>query len=443
MKYAQALQYIHSMPRVGARTGFQRMARLLGELGNPQRQLKFVHLAGTSGKGSVTAMMASVLTLAGYRTGRCVSPFVIDFRERMEIDGQMISQEELSGQVEQIAPIVAAMTADGVPPTEFEVVTAIALHWFAQRRCDIVCLEVGIGGRLDVTNIIDCPLVAVITSIGYDHTDILGDTLEQIAGEKCGIIKRGGRTVGYPLQEAAAMDVLQRRCREEDSLLVIPELASLKRTDEGDPLENRFTYRGEEYQLKLVGEHQVYNALTAIEGLRLLSSQGFPLTQEQIARGLAQTRFPARVEVFSRHPLVVLDGGHNLPKVKALEKVLMDLRACGEAGKLTLVMGMMGDKSIAEVLACLAPYFRRIIATAPDMGRALPPEELAQLASEHCPGSQVLSMDGSRRALQYALDSLEEGEGLVVTGSLYLAAEVRPCLLERFCRTGEDERALF
>ena len=435
MEYAKALQYIHSMPRVGARTGFQRMERLLQELGNPHKQLQFVHLAGTSGKGSVTAMMASVLTLAGYRTGRCVSPFVIDFRERMEVDGEMISQDELSAQVETIQPIVSHMTADGCPPTEFEVVTAIALHWFAQRQCDIVCLEVGIGGRLDVTNIIDCPLVTVITSIGYDHTELLGDTLEQIAAEKCGIIKSEGRTVCYPIQEPAAMEVIRRRCSQTDSLLSIPDLSALELPAGEDPLEPRFSYRGTDYRLALVGKHQVYNALTAIEGLHLLTGQGYPLTREQVVRGLEQTRFPARVEVLSRRPLVLLDGGHNPSKVEALVKVLKDLRNYGEAGRLTLVIGMMRDKRIADVLDCLAPYFHRIVVTAPDMSRALPPAELAERASEHCSGAEIIAVDGtdcSRRAVKLAIESLEKEEGLVITGSLYLAAEVRPSLLELF-----------
>ena len=231
------------------------------------------------------------------------------------------------------------------------------------------------------------------------------------------------------------MEVIRRRCSQTDNLLSIPELSALELSAEKDPLENCFSYQGTNYRLTLVGKHQVYNALTAIEGLHLLNNQGYSLSQEQVVRGLEQTRFPARVEVLSRRPLVLLDGGHNPSKVEALAKVLKDLQNYGEAGRLTLVIGMMRDKRIADALDCLDPYFHRIVVTAPDMSRALPPSELAELASEHCPGAEIVVVDGadcSRRAVKLAIASLEKEEGLVITGSLYLASEVRPSLLELF-----------
>ena len=215
MDYPETLAWIHGTERFGSRLGLDRMRRLLHRLGDPQEKVPFLHVAGTNGKGSTTTMIASALTAGGFRTGRFISPYILEFRERMEIDGEMIPRERLAALATRLRPIAEEFKAAGNPPTEFELVTALGLTWFAEEGCDIAVLEVGLGGRLDATNVIPAPLVAVITRIDYDHTAILGDTLAAIAGEKCGIIKPGSTVVCYPDQSPETLEVIRRRATEE------------------------------------------------------------------------------------------------------------------------------------------------------------------------------------------------------------------------------------
>lgn len=420
MTYSQALEQIHSQGRFSKTTGLHRIRRLLELLGNPQRGLRFVHVAGTNGKGSTTAMIAASLTAAGKKTGKFISPYVIEFRERIQIDGEYIPQDSLTGLLERILPFLRQTErelSDRV--NEFELTTALALCWFAQEGCDIVVLEVGLGGRGDATNVIGCPLVSVISTIDFDHTQVLGDTLEQIAQEKCGIIKRGGVTVVNPSQPPEALEVIRRRCREEGNRLVQPSLEGLE-VEELSLNSTRFVYEGQPWQLSLLGEYQLANGVAAIAVCRELG-----LSREAVAQGLARAFIPARMEVLSRQPLVLLDGAHNLSGARALAGALQKL-GCGQV---TAIAGILKEKDWQHVLETLLPCCRQVIALTPDSPRALPGEELAAwLQSRGCPAKAV---SGCGEAYEQALAALEEGEPLLIFGSLYLAADMRREILRR------------
>ncbi|MEG1027449.1 MAG: Mur ligase family protein, partial [Oscillospiraceae bacterium] len=224
MDYIQAENYIHSFTRFGSQLGLERMRRLLQLMGNPQKELKYIHIAGTNGKGSTAMMCTNILENSGYKVGTYISPFVVDFRERFQINSKMIEKEDFAVLATYIKPIVDKMRdEENMQVTEFEAVTAIAFKYFAENKCDIVCLEVGLGGRFDATNVIDCPLVAIIASISLDHTAILGDTIPKIAFEKAGIIKPNSTVITYPLQDKEAIPVLKERCREENATFILPD----------------------------------------------------------------------------------------------------------------------------------------------------------------------------------------------------------------------------
>lgn len=427
MNYQEALSYLHSRNRFAKKAGLSNMRALMERLGNPQDRLRFVHVAGTNGKGSVTTMIASILECAGCRTGKYISPFVLDFRERMQINGEMIPEDALCRCVERVKREAGLLGAEGRGPVEFEAVTAAAFLYFAEQNCDVVALEVGLGGRFDATNVIHAPLVSVITPVSLDHTEILGDTLEAIAAEKCGIIKPGGVTVCAPGQDPAALGVIMERCAETGNPLVIGNLSSVPVLEQS-LLGSRIAYEGAECFLPLPGAHQIQNAATALAAVRLLRERhGFQVDSGAIRRGLGSARIPARMELFSKEPAVVLDGAHNPPGIKAAAGAL---RAFSAGRPVTLLTGMLGDKAAREAMALLAPLCRRVYTAAPDTPRALPAGQLAALAREWC--GEVRAFGSVSCALDAALEALEPDGFLFLCGSLYLASDVRPLLLQKF-----------
>ena len=316
MNYEEALNYIHAVQWAGHKPGLTRTRTLLTALGDPHKQLRFIHVAGTNGKGSTAAMLASCLQAAGYRVGLYTSPFINRFNERIQVNGQQIPDEALVRLVERVKPAADAMTDI---PTEFEIITALGMLWFAETNCDMVVLEVGLGGTLDSTNIIRQPECAVVTSIGLDHTKILGDTVEKIARSKCGVIKGGNAVAGEDIP-ASAMEVLRERCSEVGARLIVPDSAELSVHSTG--LEgSSFAYRGQEYRLRMGGEYQIRNAMTAIE---VLLSMG--ISPAAIAVGLSRAQIPARMELFRSNspgrPPVLLDGGHNPQAARAVRAAL-------------------------------------------------------------------------------------------------------------------------
>lgn len=422
MNYPETLAWIHGTERFGSRLGLGRMGRLLHRMGDPHLKVPYIHVAGTNGKGSTTTMIASALTAGGFKTGKFISPFILEFRERMQIDGEMIPEETLAALATRLRPIAEEFKAAGDPPTEFELVTVLGLTWFAEAGCDIAVLEVGLGGRLDATNIIPPPLVAVITRIDYDHTAILGDTLAAIAGEKCGILKRGSTVICYPDQEEEALAVIRRRAKEEDDPLILPDRTALTVLS-ADLTGSHILYRGQEIFIPLPGPHQVLNTITAVEALNALSSSRFALPPSAIAAGIAAARFPARLELLRQSPPVLVDGAHNPNGGRALCEAL---KALG-LHDLTAVVGMLRDKDCLPVLRMMAPYCARMIITTVPNPRSYPAEEFAELARGVC--RDITICPDCEEAARLALATAGE-HGVLVFGSLYLASAVRPVMLE-------------
>ena len=416
-----ALDWLQSLPRLSGEPGLDRMKALLAALGNPQKRGRYVHIAGTNGKGSVAAFTANILQKAGFKTGLTISPYVLDFRERFQIDGQMIPPETLE---RLAAKVRAAAETLAETPVQFEAVTALALCWFDEEHCDVAVLETGLGGRFDATNAVENTLVAAITRIDLDHTELLGDTVEKIAAEKAGIVKPGCIAVTYPVQEKEALQAIAAACIREKADLVAPEAEDIH-LRRGGLFENRMEYGGYEVNLTLPGAHQACNAAMAIEIALALWRQGLDIPDEAILEGLEATRFPARIEVLRRQPLVLLDGSHNPAGAAALAATLGAQKL---PQKPAAVLGVLADKAAAEILRALGDSFSTIYAVTPDCPRAMSADELARLASQELPEVPVYPCADLGQALDTALGL---PQGAVVCGSLYLAAQARPTLQER------------
>ncbi len=422
MNSTQAIEYIHSRLKFGINPGMERITALCAALDNPQDGLRFVHIAGTNGKGSTSTMIASVLTAAGYKTGLFTSPYVMDFRERIQVDGEMISPDDLAYTVEQVKTACEKIEKDGIVPTEFETITAAAFLYFKNIACDVVVLEVGLGGLLDSTNIIKTPLVSVITSISTDHTAVLGDTIEEIAAQKSGIIKPDGVTVMYPEQEAGAQTVIFRTAEKNKNRLVVPQLSACQINNEslnGTDI----TFEKIDIHVPFAGKHMVKNAVTAVCALR---ECGLNVSDEHIATGISAAVMPARMEVIGTGK-VILDGGHNEGCAEAL-RAFTEKFVCG---KRIAVCALMGDKDCESYLRIVAPLFDKMYLTAPDNPRSLPPQELCTLAKKYC--KDCVAVTSPIEACEAALEDAKSNDATaVVCGSFYLAGEVREFLLENF-----------
>ena len=371
MTYDEALSFIHSVDWRGSVFGLERIERLLSLLGNPEKTLKFVHVAGTNGKGSTSAMLSNMLLAAEYKVGLYISPYITRFNERIQVNGAMIPDGDLARITALVRSAAAGMDDK---PTEFELVTAIGFYYFAEQRCDIVVAEVGMGGRLDATNVIPCPALSVITNIGLDHTKILGDTLSKIAFEKAGILKEGGDAVYYG-HEPEADAVIEKAAIERHVKLTEADFSRIGNVHADlDALTFDFApYQG--LTLRLVGTYQLHNAAVAITAAEQLAKKGWRLDERAIRAGLAAVRWPGRFEVLSKHPLVIVDGGHTPQGVRAAVESLQTLLPDRDA---TILLGIMADKDVAEVLSIVRPAAKRFVTVTPDNPRALPADELAR-----------------------------------------------------------------
>jgi len=407
MNLKEAIDFIHSLERLGTKLGLETTTELLKRVGNPHEKLKFIHVAGTNGKGSTSSFIANSLTAAGYKTGIYISPFVNKFNERIQIDGQYIPDEALA----RYTSIIKDVIDDTCCPTEFEVVTAIGMMHFAESGCDYVVLEVGLGGRFDATNVISVPEVAVITSISIDHTDMLGDTVERIAYEKCGIIKQNGVVVAYADNADAVNRLISDTAKEKNCKLTICDSSQIEplKLEPGNTL---FRYKGETYCLKMLGKHQIFNAVTAIEALKAL---GIPDTA--IKAGLFSTNFGGRLELISDNPTILIDGAHNYSGVTALKSALTDYFP---DKKITLVMGMLKDKEYEKCISEIAPLAHHFIATEPENPRKLDADSLATLAKKFC--SNVHAEKNKLDAVKAALET--DSDVICVCGSLYLIGNI-------------------
>jgi dihydrofolate synthase/folylpolyglutamate synthase len=424
MTYENALLYIQDTLKFGSKPGLERIGKLLSLIGNPQDFLRIVHVAGTNGKGSTANAIAAALIQSGCKTGLYISPFVSDFCERIQINGKQITHDDLAAEVEHIMPLVEEAARTGEHPTEFEIITALAFDYFKKQGCGAVVLEVGLGGRFDATNIIKKPLVSVITSISYDHTDILGDTLEKIAFEKCGIVKNGGVTVTSPGQSAQALEVIMSTCAEHSNRLIIPNLASVKILNEG--LDGTDIEYGDlSLHIPLAGRHQIANFTTAIEAVKALRGLGLNVSDDKISAGMAKVSFPARLEVLHLSPLVLLDGAHN----PSGATVLADAISRYAIKKPVIIMGMLADKDYEVAVGTLAPLAYAFIAIMPDSPRALDPRKTADVAAKYC--SNTSFYEDYEKAFRCAME-LSPGAPVIVCGSLYLAGPMRKIILKYF-----------
>ena len=422
MDYQEALAYLNNVEFFGSKPGLERVGALLETLGSPQKGMKFVHIAGNNGKGSCAAMAASILKAAGYKTGLYTSPYLYRFNERMQINGKQIPDEKLAEIVTRLKPAAEAMEDH---PTVFELMTAAALLWYREEACDIVVLEVGLGGRFDATNIIDAPEAAVIMNIGLDHTEILGDTLEQIAFEKAGIIKPGTEAVLYQQGEGVT-DVVRRRCEELGVALHIADFSQIQL--EFDSIYGQsFTYKGNPYALPLLGAHQLKNAATVLELVEVLRARGWKLEQSDVEHGLYAVHWPGRFELLSEEPLFIVDGGHNPQCAQTVRDNL--LRYFPDKRRI-LLLGVLADKDYPELTAILNEVADEYICITPlSPKRALPAKELANFLNRY--NKPVAVCDTIRDGVSLALDRSDDKSVVCAVGSLYSVGEIRACF-ERY-----------
>ncbi|MCX8132266.1 MAG: bifunctional folylpolyglutamate synthase/dihydrofolate synthase [Clostridia bacterium] len=420
MNYDEALNYIHGTLKFGSKLGLHNIGKLLELMGNPQDKLKFVHVAGTNGKGSTVAFISSMLMEAGYKVGVYTSPYIERFTERMKIGNNEIGQSELAELTEFVKAKTEIMVKMGENhPTEFEIVTAIAFLYFCKNSCDIVVLEVGLGGRFDATNIIKTPELAVITTINFDHTSILGNTLPEIAFEKAGIIKHGGDVLLYP-QRQEVEKVFEAACKERGAILQKAEIYEAEITgfsSEGQSF-NYKNYIG--LRITLLGDHQVNNAVLAINAADMLNSKGFAISETSIRNGLANARWPGRLEVVSREPLFIVDGAHNAEGARVLSEALN--KYFPEKRKI-FIFGVMRDKDYKSLVEAVNPLAYKYITVTPENERALSAEELAIFIRSYC--KNVMVSDTIEEAIKASLDISTPDDLVCAFGSLYYIGKVR------------------
>jgi len=406
-EYERVLERLFSLYRFGSRMGLEQIKKILKELGNPQRGLKVIHVAGTNGKGSVCAMLASVLREAGYKVGMYTSPHLVDFRERIQVNGKMIPKKD-------VIRLYKLVKAKGIDLTYFEFITAMAFKYFSEQKVDVLVLEVGLGGRLDATNVVK-PLVSVITNISKEHTEVLGEDIKLIAFEKAGIIKRNSVVVTNAKGEA--LDVIAQVSRERNSRLV--KVQDKVKMTKWDLEKQRILYKGMEIYLPLLGDFQLENVNTALETLEQMRTFGFDIPDKKIKKGLEKTCWPGRVEILGQRPLFVLDCAHNPAGVKALKSFVLKLKY----KRLILVMGVLADKDYRRMIKYMKPLAFRTIITRPRMYRALSPEIMGKEMKNH-----FIIRSNIRDALQEAKYLSERDDLILVTGSVYLIGNVKEML---------------
>ncbi len=411
MTYQEAIDYIENFTWSRTRLGLGRTLELLGRLGDPQKKLRFVHITGSNGKGSTCAMLDSILRRSGYVTGLYTSPYVCDFNERIQVNGENISEADLASITGEVRLAADAMEDH---PSQFELVTAIAFVYFLRRQCDIVVLEVGMGGALDSTNAIDAPLVAAFTNIGLEHTEYLGSTIEEIAATKGGIIKPGCRVVCYD-SDPRSNAVIENICKEKNVDFRLADF-DLIRPISHDLTGQRFMRENNEYELPLLGAHQLKNAEVVFEIVDGLRHLGFDISDRDVYEGLKNVRWIARFDVLLHDPVFILDGGHNPQCAMALRTVLDDYLP---EVRLTFLMGVLADKDYSQMIDTVAPRAARFICVTPQSPRALSAEALAQtIADKGYPATVALNIEAAVK------ESFRYDEPVIAFGSLYMAGDV-------------------
>ena len=416
MNYAEAIEYIHSINWTFCNPGLERIRTLCDALGNPEKELKFVHVAGTNGKGSFCSMLDSVLRSAGYKTGLFTSPYIRFFNERICFNGKPISNDELAEVTEYVKPIADKMTEK---PTEFELISAIGFEYFKRKKCDVVILEAGMGGRLDSTNIIEAPLLSVITGIAFDHTAFLGDTIEKIATEKAGIIKKD-RPVLWGGNSAAALEVIKAQADKMNAPFYATSRDTIKVTNA--TLEGTFFDYDERKDIKisLLGSYQPYNAANVISAVDILRGEGLSISEEALRNGLLSAKWPARFELLSNEPTVIYDGAHN---PEGIEAACRSIKNYFGDEKVFVLSGVMKDKDYDYIASMLSEIATKAFTVTPDNPRALNAKDYAEVLSKKKVTS--LPFESLSEALKTAYNTAKnEKTPLVCLGSLYMYSEL-------------------
>ena len=420
MNYQESREYIDRVTReIPSVLGLDHMREMMKRLGNPQDDLKYVHVAGTNGKGSVIAFLYSVLSEAGYRVGRYVSPTLYSYRGRMEISGKRISRDSFAAYMTQVAGVIAAMTEDGYPhPTAFEIETAVAFLFFRNENCDLVLLEVGMGGNLDATNIIRNTMLSVLVSISMDHMSFLGNTLGEIAEKKAGIIKENSHVV-TALQKEEAMDVIRSQCEKCHADCVVADPGRAQVLTESC-LGQTILYEGEQYEIPLAGVYQKENAVVALNALKVLDTLGFASTPEQKKMGMKHTVWNGRFTVLCTEPLFVVDGAHN---PAAADMMAASIEHYFKGKRLIYIMGVFGDKDYRSVVAKTAPYADKILTIqTPHNERALPAVKLAETVREF--HKDVQAQESIQQAVETAFRLARKEDVILAFGSLSFIGEM-------------------
>ena len=419
MNYTEALEYIHSINWTFCKPGLERIEKLCAALGNPQKKLKFVHVAGTNGKGSFCSMLSSILVKAGYKVGLYTSPYIKVFNERMRIGGENIPNEKLVALTERIKPVADAMTDK---PTEFELITALAFLYYAEEGCDIVVLEAGMGGRLDSTNVIDTSILSVITGISLDHTAFLGDTVEKIAAEKAGIIKRGVPVL-FGGEDESAAEVISNKATEEGSAFYRPDykkIENLSSTLRG----TSFEYKGREAKLNLLGLYQPRNASLVLEAVELLRAGGMDISDKAIGEGLEAARWSARFEIINHSPLMIFDGAHN---PEGIASAVESIKHYFGTERVIVVSGVLADKDYNYIASRLSEIASAAYTITPDNKRALTASDFAKILGDL--GVTAEPNETITDALKSAIERSDKtGEAIVCLGSLYTYVDVTAAL---------------
>lgn len=419
MTYNEAIKYIHSVSNFFCKPGLERVIELCHGLGDPQKELKIIHVGGTNGKGSFCAITDSILRAAGYKVGLYTSPFVRVFNERMRVNGENIPNETLARLTERAKAVADKMTDQ---PTEFELITAIAFDYFREERCDVVILEVGMGGRLDATNIIDSPLLSVITGISIDHTSFLGNTTAEIAAEKAGIIKTGCPTLWGGCDPDAEAVIAEKAKKMQSTLYKTQydELKNLQLSLSG----TSFDYKNySNLKINMLGEYQPRNAANVLSAIEILSST-LPVSEKAIREGLENAKWPARFEIIGREPIIIFDGAHNAEGISAAVKSAKEY--FGDESVI-VISGVLRDKDYHKIASDIAKISHRGFTITPDSPRALPAETYAKVLTDH--GCHSTPCESVIDALNQAVFSAkEENKAILILGSLYTYAEVMDAL---------------
>lgn len=433
MKYDEAMDYIHKVGNFGSNYGLERTYRLLEILGNPQEGLKLIHIAGTNGKGSTTSIITSLLMEKGFKVGMYTSPFLEEFEERIQINRNNIPKDALGRLMDVLKVSVDQVILEGYNhPTEFEIITCLMLLYFKEENIDYGVIEVGLGGRLDSTNVIT-PILSIITSISLDHTNLLGNTLEEIAGEKAGIIKKAIPVISYPQEEEAKV-VIERVCKENNSSLYIVDkskghFVSVVNKDKiYQKVEVEFKNKKIELDFALLGEHQITNLLVALKGISVLEEiENIKFTLEDIKEGVKNVQWKGRLEVMKNNPLVVIDGAHNIQGIKTLNE---NVHKYFTYKNIYLLLGILADKQVEDMVKVITPEAKKVYALTPHSNRAELSKDLKKVIDKY--NSNCIALDSYEEGLDLALSEANEEDLILISGSLYMIGDMRGIIRRKF-----------